>query len=145
MSNSDVVTYKIGEVAQRAHVNKETIRYYERRDLITKPERRRSGYRIFTQQQIDEIRFIKRAQELGFTLREIKGMLALRLDRNISCEEVRAEAEKKVQAVDRKIEDLEKIKKVLTDLIDSCRMNTQTGACVILNALEGEHELGEKL
>lgn len=138
MSISDAVTYKIGEVAQRAHVNKETIRYYERRDLITKPARRRSGYRIFTQQQIDEIRFIKRAQELGFTLREIKGMLALRVDENVSCVEVRTEAERKVQDVIRKIEDLEKIKKVLTDLIDSCRMNTQTEDCVILNALEGK-------
>jgi len=145
MSSSDTITYKIGEVAQRAHVNKEMIRYYERRDLITKPERRRSGYRIFTQKQIDEIRFIKRAQELGFTLREIKGMLALRVDENVPCEEVRAEARKKVQDVTQKIKDLEQIKRVLLDLIDSCLKNTQTEGCVILNAMEGENEIGEKL
>ncbi|MEX2603214.1 MAG: MerR family transcriptional regulator, partial [Gracilimonas sp.] len=69
------ISFKIGEVAKRANVNKETVRYYEKRKLIPKPDRRRSGYRIFTQRHIDQIRFIKRAQELGFTLSEIKELL----------------------------------------------------------------------
>jgi len=138
-------TYKIGEVAHRASVNKETVRYYEKRELITKPERRRSGYRIFTQQQIDEIRFIKRAQQLGFTLSEIKEMMSLRVGKDISCGEVRAKAEEKYQDVLEKIEDLKRIKNVLIDLIDSCKANAQTEDCVILNALEGKNETGEEL
>ncbi len=61
-----ITTYKIGDVAKRADVNKETVRYYEKRELIPKPDRRRSGYRIFTRRHIDQIKFIKRAQQLGF-------------------------------------------------------------------------------
>lgn len=61
-----ITTYKIGEVARLADVNKETVRYYEKRNLIPEPDRRRSGYRIFTQRHIDQIKFIKRAQQLGF-------------------------------------------------------------------------------
>ncbi|MCH2448550.1 MAG: MerR family transcriptional regulator [Gracilimonas sp.] len=63
---ADISTFKIGEVAHRAQVNKETVRYYEKRGLIPEPNRHYSGYRIFTQRHIDQIRFIKRAQELGF-------------------------------------------------------------------------------
>ena len=79
-----ITTYKIGEVARRADVNKETVRYYEKRKLIPEPDRRRSGYRIFTQRHIDQIKFIKRGQQLGFTLTEIKELLELRLDEEIS-------------------------------------------------------------
>ncbi len=85
-----VNTYKIGEVARRANVNKETVRYYEKRELIPKPDRCRSGYRIFTQRHIDQIRFIKRAQELGFTLSEIKELLELRMDENTTCAEIKS-------------------------------------------------------
>lgn len=67
--------YKIGKTAQLAGVNKETIRYYERRNLIPEPERMDSGYRLFSQRHIDQTRFIKRAQELGFTLSEIEDLL----------------------------------------------------------------------
>src|SRR5699024_12735976 len=67
-----VVTFKIGQVASRARVKKETVRYYDTRGLIPIPDRRRSGYRIFTQRHVDQIKFIKRAQELGFTLSEIR-------------------------------------------------------------------------
>ncbi|MAL18779.1 MAG: heavy metal-responsive transcriptional regulator [Balneola sp.] len=92
-----VSTFKIGEVARRADVNKETVRYYEKRNLIPKPDRRRSGYRIFTQRHIDQIKFIKREQELGFTLREIKELLELRIDVDTTCSEVKSEAEEKYQ------------------------------------------------
>lgn len=138
-------TFKIGEVAQQASVNKETVRYYEKRELITKPDRRRSGYRIFTQQHVNEIRFIKRAQQLGFTLSEIKEMMALRVDDDISCGEVRVKAEEKYQDVMEKIEDLKRIKNLLIDLIESCEANAQTDDCIILNALEGKNETGKEL
>lgn len=135
-----VTTFKIGEVASRADVNKETVRYYEKRGLIPKPDRRRSGYRIFTHRHIDQIRFIKRAQELGFTLSEIKELLELRLDEDTSCEQVRIKAESKLKEVKQKITDLNRIKKVLGQLIEDCKADGTTEDCVILNALEGEND-----
>jgi MerR family mercuric resistance operon transcriptional regulator len=140
-----VSTFKIGEVARRADVNKETVRYYEKRNLIPKPDRRRSGYRIFTQRHIDQIRFIKRAQELGFTLSEIKELLELRMDKSTTCSEVKKEAQEKYRDVVKKIEDLQQIKVTLTNLIESCSGTGPAGDCPILEALEGESEKGKKL
>lgn len=138
----DRVTYKIGEVARRADVTKETVRYYEKRELIPKPDRRRSGYRIFTQRHIDQIKFIKRAQELDFTLSEIKELLELRLDDKTTCSEIRSEAREKYQDVAEKIEDLQRIKNTLIELIDSCSGEGPKGDCPILDALEGEAKTG---
>lgn len=135
-----VTTFKIGEVASRTDVNKETVRYYEKRGLIPKPDRRRSGYRIFTYRHIDQIRFIKRAQELGFTLSEIKELLELRLDGDSSCEQVRRKAEWKLDEVQQKIKDLKNLKEVLGELIEACKADKTTEECVILNALEGERD-----
>lgn len=140
-----ITTYKIGEVARRADVNKETVRYYEKRELIPKPDRRRSGYRIFTQRHIDQIKFIKRAQQLGFTLSEIKELLELRMDEETSCSEIKEEARQKYQDVTQKIKDLRQIQETLVDLIDSCSEGGPIGNCPILNALEGENETGREL
>lgn len=138
MDHKTSQTFKIGEAAQRAGVNKETIRYYERRELIPEPDRRRSGYRIFTQRHVDQIKFIKRAQDLGFTLSEIKELLALRLDGNTPCESVRTKAESKLEDVKKKIQDLQQMENVLADLIEKCKANGKTEECVILKALEGD-------
>ncbi|WP_234573480.1 MerR family transcriptional regulator [Rhodohalobacter sp. 614A] len=143
--SKDRATYKIGEVARRANVNKETVRYYEKRSLILKPDRRRSGYRIFTQRHIDQIKFIKRAQELGFTLKEIKELLELRMDEGTTCSEIRSEAQKKYRDVVEKISDLRRIKSTLTDLIDSCAGSGPKGDCPILEALEGESNTGKNI
>lgn len=138
MDDTKIITYKIGEVARLAVVNKETVRYYEKRGLIPEPDRRRSGYRIFTQRHINQIRFIKRAQELGFTLKEIKELLELRLDENSTCSQIKKEAQEKHQDVMKKIEDLQRIKKTLIDLIDSCNEENSKNSCPILEALEGK-------
>src|SRR5690625_3737574 len=111
--------YKIGKAAELAGVNKETIRYYERRNLIPEPERMDSGYRLFSRRHVDQIRFIKRAQELGFTLSEIDDLLNLKMDEDTTCSEIKREAEQKYQDVIKKIEDLRRIKTTLTTLIDS--------------------------
>jgi MerR family mercuric resistance operon transcriptional regulator len=140
-----IVTFKIGEVARRADVNKETVRYYEKRELIPEPDRRRSGYRIFTQRHIDQIKFIKRSQELGFTLSEIKELLELRMDEETTCSEIKNEAQEKYQDVVEKIEDLQRIKGILLELIDSCAGEGPKGDCPILGALEGESKTGENL
>lgn len=137
-------TYKIGKAAELAGVNKETVRYYEKRGLIPKPGRRRSGYRIFTKRHINQIRFIKRAQELGFTLNEIKELLELRMDEHTTCFQIKQEAQQKYQDVVEKIEDLQRIKITLIGLIDSCDSEGPIGDCPILEALEGESEAGKK-
>tara|TARA_R110002124_G_C8970138_1_gene514981 strand:- start:2204 stop:2665 length:462 start_codon:yes stop_codon:yes gene_type:complete len=141
----NVLTFKVGEVASKAGVNKETLRYYEKRKLIAKPDRRRSGYRIFTQHHIDQVKFIKRAQELGFTLSEIKELLELRTDENTTCSEVKNEAEEKYRDVVEKIEDLQRIKATLIELIDSCSGSGPKGECPILGALEGDNKTGREL
>ena len=140
-----ITTYKIGEVAHRADVNKETVRYYEQRELIPKPDRRRSGYRIFTQRHIDQITFIKRAQQLGFTLSEIKELLELRVDEETSCSEIKEEAQQKYKDVTQKIKDLRQIQDTLVDLIDSCSEGGPIDNCPILKALEGENKTGRGL
>ncbi|MEX2437414.1 MAG: MerR family transcriptional regulator [Candidatus Paceibacterota bacterium] len=131
--------YKIGKTARLAGVNKETIRYYERRNLIQEPDRMDSGYRLFSQRHVDQIRFIKRAQELGFTLSEIEDLLNLKMDEGTTCSEIKREAEQKYQDVMSKIEDLQRIKATLTGLIDSCSGSGSIGDCSILEALDGEN------
>jgi len=134
------MSYKIGKTAELAGVNKETIRYYEKRKLISPPARRRSGYREFSRLHIDEIKFIKRAQELGFTLSEIKELLQLKVDEDTDCKEVRSRAEEKRKAVSRKIENLVEIKKALETLIKRCKSDRSTNECAILKTLNGEYE-----
>ena len=94
---------KSGQLAKEVGINVETLRYYERRALIQEPPRRESGYRIYPHSSIERIRFIKSAQELGFTLEEIKELLALRVDESATRAEVRQHAQDKVVQIDAKI------------------------------------------
>jgi MerR family copper efflux transcriptional regulator len=96
----------IGEVAEQAGVHIETLRYYERRELIEKPPRSASNYRLYPEEAVRRVRFIKRAQELGFSLKDIKGLLLLRATPEAGCAEVRAHAEGKLKAIDEKISSL---------------------------------------
>jgi len=130
-------TLRTGEVAAKAGVNVETLRYYERRGLLKEPRRRPSGYREYPVEAVDVVRFIKRAQELGFTLKECEELLLLRDDDTSACADVRAAALAKVAAVENKIRDLKKIKKALNTLVKSCDANESTRECPILESLEG--------
>lgn len=131
-----MVTYKIGEAAKKAGVHKETLRYYERRGLIPEPDRRRSGYRIFTDEHVQRIKFIKRAQELGFTLSEIEDLLTLRVDHHTTCADVRQRAERKLTDVEEKIAELQKIRDALQHLTDLCQGEGPTSECPILDAMQ---------
>src|SRR4051794_3733044 len=95
---------KIGEVAEQAGVNLETIRYYEREELLPKPPRLRSGYRIFSETTVDRVRFIKRAQELGCSLFEIKQLLSLRIDHERDSAKMKALAQAKLADIEDKIQ-----------------------------------------
>ena len=126
----------IGEVASKAAVHIETLRYYERRGLLTPASYRDSGYRLYTSEAVQKIRFIKNAQELGFTLQEIAGLLRLRVSHQARCGDLKGKAEKKLRDVDEKIGKLKAIKQVLEDLVKACRSRATTDRCPILKSLE---------
>ncbi|MEQ9362868.1 MAG: heavy metal-responsive transcriptional regulator [Leptospirales bacterium] len=125
-----------GTLAQRAGVNKQTIRYYERIGLIEAAPRNESGYRVYTEAVVDRIRFIQSAKDLGFQLAEIQELLSLRIDRRSNCDRVREKAFGKREEVRRKIRDLKSLDRVLGGLIGSCDARQPTDACPILAALD---------
>jgi len=126
----------IGKVAREAEVNIETVRYYERRGLITKPPRSESGYRLYSEETINLIKFIRHAKELGFSLREIKELLSLRVGKGVSCAEVRSRAEAKIAEIDNRIQSLKKMKNALVKLTKECSGKGPVSECPILEALE---------
>lgn len=125
-----------GQLAKKAGVNPETVRYYEKIGLLSKPLRTESGYRLFSEEDVKRIKFIKRAKELGFTLKEIKELLQLRFETEGECKEVREIAEVKLKDVEKKIEDLEKIKNILEDLINQCPSKGSVQNCPIISSIE---------
>ncbi len=127
-----------GKLAQRTGVNVETVRYYEQRGLIPEPPRTASGYRQYTGDYVERIRFIKRAQKLGFTLEEIKELLSLRVDQEMDRGKVKQRASAKIVDIEKKISDLERMKNQLTRLVTSCSGRGPTGECPILEAIESE-------
>ncbi|MEO5922228.1 MAG: heavy metal-responsive transcriptional regulator [Bryobacteraceae bacterium] len=139
--NSAATNLKIGEVAAQAHVNLQTIRYYERENLLPKPARLPSGYRVYTPDAVRRVRFIKRAQELGFTLAEIRELLALRVDRKRDRSDVRQIAAEKVADIERKILSLTAMKNALVGLTDHCSGHGPASECPILESLDSEEEL----
>lgn len=128
----------IGQVARRAGVGVETVRFYERQGLLDEPERRASGYRQYGDEAVAVLRFIRRAKELGFTLKEIKGLLALRLDAAATRKDVRREARAKVADIEAKIADLQRMRDALLTLVDQCHGDGAATGCPILKALQGD-------
>lgn len=126
----------IGEVAKRAGVGVETVRFYERKGLLEEPERKPSGYRQFDEEIVDRLRFIRRAKELGFTLKEIKELLSLKLDPSTTCADVKERAEGKIADIGAKIDSLKRMKRALVKVTKSCSGSGPTGECPILDALE---------
>ena len=129
-------TVKIGELARCAGVNVQTVRYYERRGLLDEPRRRDSGYREYPLAAVARLRFIRRAQELGFTLAEIGDLLTLRLDPDTTSADVKGKAEEKVREIEEKILDLKRMRDALLHLAGRCRGGQgPTGDCPLLDAL----------
>ena len=131
---------KVGEVAKQAGVNLQTIHYYERRGLLPKPPRTGTNYRAYPEDAVLRVRFIKRAQEIGFTLKEIKQLLSLRAAPRTRCADVRERAEAKVQDIDDKVRTLQAMRKALTKLIGECSGKGPVTQCPILEALDSEDE-----
>jgi MerR family transcriptional regulator, copper efflux regulator len=129
-----------GELAREGRVNIETIRYYERRGLLPKPERTPSGYRIFSFDDVRRVRFIKRAQELGFSLKEIKDLLALQREPRSTRAEVRKRAEAKIADIEEKLRDLEAMKRSLERLTATCSGRGPVCGCPILESFDSTEE-----
>src|SRR4051812_11466434 len=110
----------IGEVAEQGGVHIETLRYYERRGLLEKPPRSASNYRQYPETAVRRVRFVKRAQELGFSLNDIKELLSLQAAPEAGCAEIRAHAEAKMKAIEDKISSLTAMKKALSRLVTEC-------------------------
>ena len=130
-----------GVVAARAGVHAETVRYYEKRGLLPKPSRTASGYRIYTEDDVARIRFIKRAQELGFTLEEIRELLSLRVDPGTDRRAVREHAAAKLADLEGKIRDLERMRQALSTLVTACDGCGPTSDCPILEAMQSDDAL----
>ncbi len=126
----------IGELAEAAGVGVETIRFYERKKLIAQPKRPRSGYRRYDEDTARRIRFVRQAQELGFTLAEISQLLELRLDPRRSCADVKHEAETKIVDIDGKLAALRTMRQALVEITRSCTGEGPTSECPILDAIE---------
>src|SRR3990172_2946716 len=128
-------TLTIGQLAKKAQVNIETVRYYERRGLLPEPPRKESGYRQYSENDVSHLLFIKRAQTLGFTLKEILELLNLRVDPDTTCGDVKRRAEAKFGVIEQKILALQKMKKALAKLASTCRGRGPTRECPILEML----------
>jgi Hg(II)-responsive transcriptional regulator len=126
---------RTGELAGRAGVNTETLRYYERRGLLERPPRTNGGYRDYPSGAVELLRFIKRAQELGFTLDEVEELLHLGNGGPDACDTARVLAEHRKSDLDRRIADLQLMRDSLADLIDTCDLPPASRNCALLEAL----------
>jgi MerR family transcriptional regulator, copper efflux regulator len=131
----------IGKLAQLGGVNLETVRYYEREGLLPKPPRTTAGYRIFPRDAARRLRFIKRAQELGFSLSEIRELLSLRVKSGARHAEVRMRARSKIVDIDQKIRTLQRMKNALRTLTERCEACAPSAACPIVESLEDNEQL----
>ncbi len=131
-----MMEYTIGEAAEAAGVNIETLRYYERRGLLPPPPRSRSNYRIYPDDSVRIVRFVKRAQELGFTLKEVKELLSFRQSSDANCADVRQQAQAKARDIATKIQALQAMHGAISELVDQCSGRGSVEACPILESLE---------
>ncbi len=131
----------IGKTARKAGVGIETIRFYERRGLIEQPPKPlEGGFRVYPDGTVERIRFIREAQELGFSLRETDELLSLRADPSTDAGDVRARAEAKLHQVNEKIAQLDRIRTALDRLIAACPGSGALRACSIMEVLEGQRD-----
>ncbi len=130
---------KIGELAKCAKVNIDTIRYYERRQLLPPPDRTMSGYRDYSEGDVKRLLFIVHAKELGFTLEEIRELLSLHTGKT-DCSQVQRIAKNKAREIASRIENLSRIQHVLLELAEKCEQEGDNEACPILKSLEDINE-----
>ena len=129
-------TLTTGKLAKAGGVNIQTIRYYERRRLLKSKAKSPSGYRLYDSEALRKLRFIKNAQTLGFTLREVGELLKLRTTSTTSCRGVQDKAQAKLMQVKEKVRELQALARTLHGLIQTCRAGQPVTGCPILTSLE---------
>ena len=130
----------IGVVACRAGVGVETVRFYERQGLLEEPARRQSGYRAYDEAVVARLRFIRRAKDLGFTLREIRELLSLRRNPTTPAGDLKRRAEEKLADIDAKIQLLQQMKEALFKFTCACSGRGTISECPLLHALDRDDE-----
>ncbi|OUS68547.1 Hg(II)-responsive transcriptional regulator [Paenibacillus sp. MY03] len=132
------MSYRTGDISKLCNVNKETLRYYERKGLIAEPVRTDAGYRLYPDDTVKRIMFIKRIQELGFTLSEIDKLLGIVDKDDVRCADMHDFVVRKLEDVRLKIRDLKRIECMLKDLKDRCPDEKAIHECPIIEALIDE-------
>lgn len=127
--------FRTGELANKAGVNKETIRFYEKKGLLADPVRTEAGYRQYSQEDLKRLVFIKNAKELGFSLSEIKELLAIADGDIYKCDDVRQIAESKLVHINNQMKHLNKLKTTLTKLVTECLRAKTINQCPIIESL----------
>jgi Hg(II)-responsive transcriptional regulator len=128
----------IGRLAKQAGLGIETVRFYERQGLIEPPPRTDSNYRIYPEEEVNRLKFIKRAKDLGFTLKEIKDLLELQHCPNATKADIKERTVEKIEDIKKKVRDLIRIQKALEQLAGSCNGHGPLSECPILDALTGD-------
>jgi len=131
---------KTSEVAAQAGVNPQTLRYYERRGLLAEPARSAAGYRAYDRRAVQVVRFVKRAQELGFTLDDVESLLHLADGGPDSCDAVRGMAVEKIVDLGSRITDLQAMREALARLVATCEQPRSQRQCPILSQISSRAE-----
>jgi MerR family copper efflux transcriptional regulator len=134
----------IGKIARQAALGIETVRFYEKQGLLLEPQRSSSNYRLYPEEEVARLRFIKRAKELGFSLREVRELLQLHDDPQATKGEVRERTEAKIADIRKKIADLSRMLAALETLVAACDGHGPVMECPILQALEGPEDFDTK-
>ncbi len=134
----------IGKVAKAANVHVETLRYYERRGLVPKPPRSLSLYRRYPESTVRRVRFVRHAQALGFSLREIRELLSLRAAPKARCADVKRRADIKLREIEEKMRALQAMHRALKRLVSQCDGTLPASECPILESLNDESPPGDK-
>ncbi|HZW61343.1 MAG TPA: MerR family DNA-binding protein [Candidatus Babeliales bacterium] len=132
----------IGKIAKYVGISCDAIRMYERQRLIEEPERASNGYRIYPESVIARLQFIQQAKAMGFSLKEIGELLAIKHTAANTCDQVRTEAQAKLQNIEKKITELQRLKKAIGILIQTCNEKHDDNHCPLLDALERENRKG---
>lgn len=130
-----MTTLTIGQVAKQAHVSNDTIRLYERYGLIKEPPRAENGYRQYPPEAIEQLIFIKRTQNMGFTLKEIQELLSIHHTSKQSCSDVKLRAQKKLNKITEKMNELKKLQHILKNLVRDCEQHSPAELCPLFELL----------
>lgn len=136
--NRDDATMTRSELARQCRVNAETLRFYEQQRLLPAPERSASNYRLYSPDHVRRVRFIQRAKELGFTLKEIRELMTLSAAAGDDCGDVRERASRKIDEIDDKLKALQGMRRTLLQLKQQCSGEGALDECPILKSFETE-------